>query len=90
MNKFLTIPTMESIEELFDIKFNEFKQYMEMVSNQKEDKWLNQKEAAKFLGISQNTIIQWKKKGKLTPYRYEGSLRYKQSDLINFYKQHNF
>ena len=90
MNKFLTIPTMESIEELFDIKFSEFKQYMEMVSNQKDDQWLNQKEAAKFLGVSQATMIKWKRNNKITPYRIEGSLRYKKSDLLQFYQKSNF
>lgn len=45
-----------------------------------DDKIMNQKQAAEFLGISQSTLITWKKRG-LVPYeQLEGSSK------IRFYK----
>ncbi|MFZ6010351.1 MAG: helix-turn-helix transcriptional regulator [Bacteroidota bacterium] len=45
-----------------------------------QDRVMNQKEAAEFLGISQSTLIAWKKRG-LVPYeQLEGSSK------IKFYK----
>ncbi|MEP1034764.1 helix-turn-helix domain-containing protein [Ekhidna sp.] len=41
---------------------------------------LNQKEAAEFLGISQTTIIKWKKEGKIPYQQIPGSSK------VRFYK----
>ncbi|MDW3209294.1 MAG: helix-turn-helix domain-containing protein [Reichenbachiella sp.] len=48
-----------------------------------EDKPLNQRQAAEFLGISQTTIITWKKKGLIPFEQAEGSskVRYYKSQL---------
>lgn len=45
-----------------------------------DDEILNQKEAARFLGISQPTIIKWKKDGKIPYEQLPGSSK------VRFYK----
>ncbi len=47
-----------------------------------EDDKLTQKEAAKFLGKSVNTLIDWKKKGKIPYYQIGRSIFFSKSELL--------
>ena len=60
----------ESIAERASLKFD----------FQNSDEEMNQKEASKFLGISQTTIIKWKKDGKIPFEQVPGSSK------VRFYK----
>lgn len=55
-------------------------QLLSISIDESEDEELNQKEAARFLGISQTTIIKWKKAGKIPYDQVPGSSK------IRFYK----
>jgi excisionase family DNA binding protein len=44
-------------------------------------RWLNAKEAAEYLGVSQPTIFRWMKDGRLSFYRVGGSTRFTAEDL---------
>lgn len=86
----ITIPSMEAIEQMFDAKFQRFADLVEKAVNLKEEKWLKQNEAAKMLGVSQSTLINWKKEGKINTYRVDGAQRYKRSEILNFFNKSNF
>jgi len=47
------------------------------------DKLLTQDEASKFLSASKTTLIDWAKKGKISPTRVGGRIYYRKSDLLN-------
>lgn len=47
------------------------------------DGFLSQQEAAEFMKVTVQTLIDWRKKG-LTFYKVGGMIRYKKADLINF------
>jgi excisionase family DNA binding protein len=47
------------------------------------DGFLSQREAAEFMRVTVQTLIDWRKKG-LTFYKVGGMIRYKKEDLINF------
>jgi len=49
----------------------------------KETELLTRKEAAKLLGVSLPTILDWTKTGKIIGYRISSRIRYKRSDLEN-------
>jgi excisionase family DNA binding protein len=48
-----------------------------------ETELLTRKEAAKLLGVSLPTILDWTKTGKITGYRIASRIRYKRSELEN-------
>ena len=48
---------------------------------QKETELLTRKEAAKLLGVSLPTILDWTKTGKITGYRIASRVRYKRSEI---------
>lgn len=76
------ILTSMTRSELEDIIMGSIKKLVQIAPsmNELEDKIMNQKQAADFLGISQSTLITWKKRG-LVPYeQLEGSSK------IRFYK----
>ncbi|MBS1491405.1 MAG: helix-turn-helix domain-containing protein [Bacteroidetes bacterium] len=78
-NIILTSITRSELEEIIASTFRKFVVSNPMVEDSG-DKIMNQKEAAEFLGISQSTLITWKKRG-LVPYeQLQGSSK------IRFYK----
>ena len=50
---------------------------------QPETQLLTRKEAAKLLGVSLPTILDWTKKGKITGYRISSRIRYKRAEIEN-------
>jgi hypothetical protein len=76
------ILTSISKSELEEIIIHSFKKLVAVnpAMEEVQDRIMNQKEAAEFLGITQSTLITWKKRG-LVPYeQLEGSSK------IRFYK----
>ena len=51
------------------------------------ESYLTQKEAAKKLNVSENTLWRWKQTGYLTPIKIGNSVYYRSSDIENLYKQ---
>lgn len=51
-----------------------------------EDRWLNAKEAARYIGVEVETLSKWRSIGKSPPYSatLPRDPRYKLSDLIKF------
>ena len=60
-----------------------------IISESSEDEIMNQKSAADFLGISQTTIIKWKKEGKIPYEQAPGSskVRFYKSQLLAAVRQ---
>ena len=48
-----------------------------------ETELLTRKQAAKMLGVSLPTILDWTKSGKITGYRIASRIRYKRTELEN-------
>ncbi len=44
-------------------------------------KWLSEKEAQEYLGVSRSTLYRWQKDGKLKVYKLGRQRRYRQGDL---------
>ncbi len=44
-------------------------------------KWLSEKEAQEYLGVSRSTLYRWQKEGKLKVYKLGRQRRYRQEDL---------
>ena len=75
----LTSITKSELEEIITSSFKKLVTFNPVVEGI-QDKIMNQKEAAEFLGITQSTLITWKKRG-LVPYeQLQGSSK------IRFYK----
>jgi len=53
-----------------------------------ESKYINQVEAAKYLGMSKSTVSLMTTRGELTCYRVGRSVRYTIQDLDNFMESH--
>lgn len=49
------------------------------------DDFLTQSEAAEKLGVTVQTLIKWRKHGKIAFYKVGGAIKYKRSDLVKFY-----
>ncbi|MBS1507011.1 MAG: helix-turn-helix domain-containing protein [Bacteroidetes bacterium] len=78
-NIILTSMTKSELEEIITSTFRKLVSSNPVVEGS-QDKIMNQKEAAEFLGVSQSTLITWKKRG-LVPYeQLQGSSK------IRFYK----
>ena len=52
------------------------------IMDEKNDDRLNQKQAAKFLGISVTSIIDWKKKGKIPYYQIGRNPFFSKKELL--------
>ncbi|MBI1342130.1 MAG: helix-turn-helix domain-containing protein [Terrimonas sp.] len=49
--------------------------------------FLTRKEAAKILGVSLPTLLEWTKKGLITGYRISSRVRYKRTEIENSLQQ---
>lgn len=79
MERAVTISlSLKEFKELIRESIQEYQ--TDSVEVSKDSEILNQKEAAEFLGISQTTIIKWKKEGKIPYQQIPGSSK------VRFYK----
>lgn len=72
--------------ELEEIITNSLKRLsvQDLLTGQQNEEVMNQKQAALFLGVSQSTLISWKKKGLVSYQQLRGSskVRYYKSQLM--------
>lgn len=61
-----------------------FKEYLESINFGNSKKWLTQKDAANYLGISYNTLQKYIKSGDIKIYGKASLKRINQSDLDQF------
>lgn len=75
----LTSITKNELEEIIT---NSIKRFVSISPNleEAEDQIMNQKQAAQYLGVSQSTLISWKRKKKVPYEQIQGSSK------IRFYK----
>ena len=53
-----------------------------------EKQWLNQKESAKYMGVSVNTFIAWRKKWNIESRTIENITRWDKRVLDDFWRKH--
>lgn len=53
-----------------------------------EKQWLNKKESAKYMGVSVNTFIAWRKKWEIESRTIENITRWDRRVLDDFWKKH--
>lgn len=77
--------TVDEFKEIFKEVLRE-----QLRSSAPEEERMNQKRAAEYLGISQTTLIKWKKEGKVPYDRIDGSSKiwFYKSQLKKALRQH--
>lgn len=79
---FTSFPLEQLKSELTEAVFNKVAPLIHSVSKPQPDtELLTRKEAAKLLGVSLPTILDWTKTGKITGYRISSRIRYKRHEL---------
>lgn len=79
---FSSLPLEQLTTELTEAVFNKVAPLIHSVNKPKQEtELLTRKEAAKLLGVSLPTILDWTKKGKITGYRIASRIRYKRHEL---------
>ena len=79
---FSSLPLEQLTTELTEAVFNRVAPLIQSVNKpQPETELLTRKEAAKLLGVSLPTILDWTKTGKITGYRIASRIRYKRHEL---------
>lgn len=71
-----------------ELKSNLDKKDVQRIIEISSKNWLNQQESAKYLGISVNTFIAWRKKWKLESRTIENVTRWNKRDLDKFWFEH--
>lgn len=61
--------------------------FLSVLQPVKETQFLTRKEAAKLLGVSLPTILDWTKSGKIIGYRIASRVRYKRNEIENSLSQ---
>lgn len=62
------------------------KMILPTIKSDDDDKLMNAKAAADYMGVSEGTILRWKKAKKITAYAHEGIVRYKKYELNQLLK----
>ena len=70
-----------------ELKSNIDKKDLKMLVTLSSREWLNVGESAKYLGFSDTTFRNWRKKYKIASRTIEGVTRWKKSDLDTFWKK---
>ncbi|MBA7572520.1 hypothetical protein ES708_14303 [subsurface metagenome] len=78
--------TNYSREELKDLMIEAIDEKKTTKENKEQEK-MSQYEAAKFLGITPATLINWKKKGLIPYYQIDKSVFYIKSELLEALKK---
>lgn len=87
VNKMNTLINVQALDSYISNAVD--RQVKEKVRAKGPDKqWLNQKESAKYMGISVNTFIAWRKKWKLESRTIENVTRWNKRDLDRFWFEH--
>ena len=79
---FFSLPLEQLTMAVTEAVFNRVAPLIQSVNKpQPETELLTRKEAAKLLGVSLPTILDWTKTGKITGYRIASRIRYKRHEL---------
>lgn len=79
---FTSLPLKQLTMELTEAVFNKVAPLLQAANRpQPETELLSRKDAAKLLGVSLPTILDWTKTGKITGYRISSRIRYKRHEL---------
>lgn len=70
-----------------ELKSNIDKKDLKLLITLSSREWLNVGESAKYLGVSDTTFRNWRKKYKIPSRTIEGITRWKKSDLDAFWKK---
>jgi len=76
----LVITSKEDLEKMLMSIMSQITKSQPSILNTEEDERLNQKQAAKYLGITQSTLIRWKKNGLVPCEQLPGSTK------VTYYK----
>lgn len=71
----LVITSKEDLEKMLRSIFGQFEKSRSRVLDHDKDDRLNQKQAAEYLGITQSTLIRWKKNGRVPCEQLTGSTK---------------
>ncbi|MCC6836691.1 MAG: hypothetical protein IT213_17025 [Cytophagales bacterium] len=79
----IILTTKSELEEIITSSLKRLS-VQNFVTGQQNEEVMNQKQAALFLGVSQSTLISWKKKGLVSYQQLRGSskVRYYKSQLM--------
>lgn len=83
--KFIKSVVTSMIPDIVKFKFNQ-KDVNRMVELPSKE-WLNVRESANYMGISETTFREWRKKYKIPSRTIESVTRWKKSDLDEFWKK---
>lgn len=83
--KFIKLVVTSMIPDIAKFKFNQ-KDVNRMVELSSKE-WLNVRESANYMGISETTFREWRKKYKIPSRTIESVTRWKKSDLDEFWKK---
>ena len=79
---FSQIPFEQLKTEICEAVIKEISPFFNSINSAKpETELLTRKEAAKLLGVSLPTILDWTKTGKITGYRISSRIRYKRAEI---------
>lgn len=85
---FSQIPLEQLKTEISEAVKKEFAPFLNSINPPKQETvLLTRKEAAKLLGVSLPTILDWTKTGKITGYRIASRIRYKRAEIENSLSQ---
>ncbi len=79
---------LERIFEKLLVKFNKTSKKPLPQKEIPEEDRLSQRQAAKMLNRSVQTLIKWKKKNKIPYYQIQGTIFYSKSELLAYAKNH--
>ena len=91
-NKVFLIPyTEEEMIEMLKKAFSEIKEsYSPKEKGEPEtEEWFTQKQAARFFKTSEQTIMNWRKKGLIPYYQNERTVMFKKSELLEAMKKND-
>jgi excisionase family DNA binding protein len=79
---FTSVPVEQLTTALTEAVYNRVAPLLQSINKpEPETQLLTRKEAAKLLGVSLPTILDWTKSGKITGYRISSRIRYKRHEL---------
>ena len=82
------LPFEQLKTEISEDVFNKIAPLIQSANKPKQEtELLTRKEAAKFLGVSLPTILDWTKTGKIIGYRIASRIRYKRNEIENSLSQ---
>ncbi|WP_035695750.1 helix-turn-helix domain-containing protein [Christiangramia portivictoriae] len=67
--------------EIISDLVKELKKFSKNFKPKEPETWIGRKEASEILGVTFPTLLDWNKKGILTPYKVGNRVRYRRSEI---------